>query len=107
MALPGSRGGPATKDQAVELAETYATIFRLRLRHHMTWKQISSAVGYHPKHCAAIYYREKGTAAGRLTIEAHMAEIFGDIAHMWDVYRPWLFPDESAETWDPPPKEVV
>jgi hypothetical protein len=110
MALPGSRGGPATKDQAVELAERYATILRLRLKHGMTWRQISAAVGYHPKTCAAIYYKERGTEAGPLTIEAHQAQILAELEHLNDVLDPWLY---RADEVDPvptvplPPQEVI
>jgi hypothetical protein len=107
MALPGSKGGPAARGQEVELAEKYATIFRLRLRHGMPWRKIGIATGYAPGHCRNVFYEQRRTEAGRLTIEAHRHRILGELIEIAEVARPWAlgYIDEIPDDQAPPSKE--
>lgn len=106
MALPGSRGGPATEDQAVELAEKYSTILRLRLQHKMPWAKIGVATGYSPGHAKNIFYEQKGTEAGRLTIEAHREALFSEYEKIADTLRPWVTGESPVDVPHPDKDDV-
>jgi hypothetical protein len=108
MALPGHRGRPPKNDAQAQLAvaEAHGKVVRMRLA-GVTWERIARVSGYSARYCRQIHASAVARVSGEMDVEEHVVQLLGELEHLLDVYRPYMYQSDGIypEPTCPPPSK--
>jgi hypothetical protein len=107
--VPEFTGEGFIKTSEVVIASPYCRACTSQKNADTRRKKIGYATGYRPGTARNIFYNERGSEAGRLTVEAHRARILGELEEVVEVARPWAlgYRDAIPNDQDPPDLKAV